>query len=270
MLNPLKKSIFDLYCIYFERVPLLKGKYRLAQMLNKLFGYAIYDLNGIQIELNPIGFIDRKIISGKGHDPIVAEIIYDKLSQGGTFIDIGANVGYFSIMAAKMQNVKVFAFEPSPRELSRLYRNILINKCSNITVFPYGLSEENKILPLYISGDSNPGLNSTIQIRPNSESIECHFVALDSLLAESTLSNVRVCKIDVEGFEMSVLKGMAKSMQFMDKATFVIEVSAKFLPKLGYKQNDIYEFFESYGYQGKFGMLNLSQYDEIFYKPNIN
>lgn len=271
MLNPLKRILFNSYTKYFEKVRIKKGKYRMAQMLNAVFGYAIYKIDGVKLELNPISLIDRKLISKRGHDPLVQEMLTVGLSQGGIFIDIGANIGYFSLIAAKMPNVKVLAFEPSPRELFRLYRNICLNKLTNITVFPYGLAESNQTLPLYLSGDFNPGKNSVLDVEPlaNSPPINCRFFALDDCLPPSFLKEIRVVKIDVEGFEVSVCKGMANSMELMNEAIFIVEISPNFLLKDGCQVNDIYDFFAVHGYQPKLGMTKKGQYDEVFSKTSI-
>jgi hypothetical protein len=65
MLNQLKRILFDLYLKYLEKFPIKKGKYRMAQMLKYLFGHAIYEIDGVKLELNPISLTERRLISGK-------------------------------------------------------------------------------------------------------------------------------------------------------------------------------------------------------------
>ncbi|MCP2729721.1 FkbM family methyltransferase [Symplocastrum sp. BBK-W-15] len=271
MLNKLKLILFNSYIKYLEKFPIKKGKYRIAQILKYLFGSAIYEIDGVKLELNPISITDQRLISAKGHDPLVKELIMTLLNQGGTFLDIGANIGYFSLGAAKMPNVKVLAFEPSPRELIRLYRNICLNNYTNVIVFPYGLAESNKTLPLYLSSDYHPGMNSVLDLQSSAKlpTVNCQFFALDRLIPESILEDIRLCKIDVEGFEISVLNGMKNSMKFMNQATFVVEISPSFLPKAGNKVHEIYDFFAAYGYQPKFGINEKVQYNEVFYKSTV-
>lgn len=268
MLNVIKTSIFNLYSKYFYDVPIKKGKYRIAQALNILFGYAIYNIDGIKLELNPIGHIDKALIYGKSYQYMVRQAIESSLSQGGCFLDIGANIGYFSLLAAKIPNVTVLSFEPSPREIIRLYRNIVLNKFTNIIVFPYGLAEKKSSMDLYIDGDYNSGRNSVIQLKhlKDKNSLTCNFLALDDVIAQEIIENIRVCKIDVEGYEFPVLLGMKNSIKFMKNTLFLVEISPTFYSQLGYKTEDIYNFFSTYGYHPKFGLNKNKniQYDEIF------
>ncbi|MFM5955561.1 MAG: FkbM family methyltransferase, partial [Dolichospermum sp.] len=258
------------YLYYLNNIPIQRGKYRIGHLLFKLLNYAIYEVNGILIELNPVSLIDRKIILTSSHDPIVLDLISSVLKHGGIFLDIGANIGYFSLLAAQIPNVQVISFEPSSRELVRFYRNIALNQLSNITVFPYGLSEETASVPLYIHGDNNPGMNSAINLQDlfsylkYDQVVNCNFVPLDCTLSEFLLSKVYLCKIDVEGYEMSVLKGMSKSLKYMLNTVFVVEISPDYLKIAGYDPQDIYDFFESHGYQPKFGISYTQQYDEVF------
>ncbi len=270
MLNSLKKFVFTAYAKYFEESPIKKGKYRMGQLLNTVGGLAIYKIDGINYELNPFSSIDRKLILNREHDSIVKELIKINLTQGGVFLDIGTNFGYFSLFAAKMSNVKVLSFEPSLRELMRLYHNIYLNQFNNITVFPYGLANERKILPVYISGNLNHGRNSVLlapDITPATK-VDCQFFPLDDLVSPSILQNVKVCKIDVEGFELSVLEGMKESLKFMNNTKFVVEISSELYAQAGHKVEDIYSFFNDFGYRPRLGMRQKKQYDEIFEKMN--
>lgn len=279
MVNFFKKLIFDFYCSFVEPIPIKNGKYYnlipawiVKRIINQI-GYAIYYENDMIIELNPISLFDRKLITKQGHDEIIADLIVSCLSQGGTFLDIGANVGYFSLLAAKLPNVKVFSFEPSPREIKRLYRNISLNQVANIAILPYGLAEKEQIIPLNIAGMWNPGMNSVVNLSEHAdEKIDCYFTSLDSLVPSSIFPDVRLCKIDVEGFEMSVLQGMSKSMELMKNVTFVVEISPGYLAKAGYQAQDIYDFFEDHGYHPRFGLENVQDFDgytdknEVFIK----
>ncbi len=276
-----KKFFFKFFSQYADSATIQNGKFYnlipawfIKQLITDM-GYAIYETKGILIELNPISKIDRKIISEQGHDPIISDLIFEHLAQGGTFLDIGANVGYFSLIAAKLPNVKVLAFEPSPREIIRLYRNIALNNLGNITVFPYGLAEQEQVMSLNLAGMWNPGMNSVVNLKNQTEEcVDCYFSTLDSLVPHSIISDIRLCKIDVEGMELSVLKGIRKSIKLMNKAVFIVEIDSGYLSKAGCKPKDIYDFFETYDYQPQFGLFELQDFDgykeknEVFIKSN--
>jgi FkbM family methyltransferase len=265
-MNSLKKIFFKLYISYYEGIPVQKGKYFIGKMLYNLFGFAVYSFGGIKMYLNPLSLIDRKIITGEDHDPDVKYLIDSELADGGVYIDIGANIGYFCLLAASKKNVEVLAFEPSPRERNRLYDNIQLNAFTNVSVFPYALSDEEQKLHLSIARDWNPGLNSFI-VDLGSErvdSIEVGCYRFDSLITDEILKKVKVIKMDVEGYEMTVLNGMTGSMQKLQNAKFILEINSSFLKKAGASVEMVYDFFTSYGFKGLKG-INERTYDETFY-----
>ena len=276
IINNIKKSIFTFYLNYLNNTNIIqRGKYRVGHWLHELLNYATYERHGVLIELNPVSLIDRKIILTSNHDPIVFELISNILKPQGIFLDIGANIGYFSLLAARLPDVQVISFEPSPREIVRFYRNIALNRFSNITLFPYGLSDQVTSSSLYIHDDSNPGMNSPINLQDlfpyvkYNQIASCNFIPLDHIFSETLLSKVQLCKIDVEGYEMSILKGMSKSIENMSNTVFVVEISPEYLQVAGYNPKDIYDYFEKYGFKPRFGICHSQQYDEVFSKREL-
>lgn len=267
MVNSVKKAFFKLYIWYYEKIPLEKGKYFFGKTLYSILGYAIYTFEGVKMYLNPISLIDRKIITGEDHDPEVKRLINSELKDGGLFIDIGANIGYFSLLAAVKKNVEVIAFEPSPRERKRFYENIGLNGFNNIVTYPFALSDGSQKLKLSIARDWNPGLNSFVNDLGTEEvdSIEVNCHSFDSIVTDEMAKRVRLIKIDVEGYEMTVLNGMKGSMDKLGQAKFILEINTKFLELAGYSVKSIYDFFDSYGYSSVHGM-STKTYDETFYK----
>ena len=241
------------------------GKYRLAQLLHKLFGYATFTVDGFKMELEPLAVLDKTLIKTGLHDEVVARCVRD--AGEGTFLDIGANIGYFSLLA-EHRGMHVIAFEPSPRELRRLYRNMALNNSGKIVVYPFGLSHKKEELPLRLGTDDNPGTNSVLETEKSERSVTCLFAPLSFFVTPDALKDVRVCKIDVEGFEMSVLRGMEESMPSLKNAVFVVEIAPKYLAKNNTDPQDIYDFFETHGYAPRIGLGASGRYDEVFDKAS--
>lgn len=268
----MKKAIFSAYAAYVRHCPVERGKHFLGQLLSRTLGHAIYMVDGVKLELNPAGWLDRELMCGKAHNPIVSEVIAHSLKDGGTFVDVGANIGYFSLLAARMKGVRVLAFEPSPRELARLHRNVALNRASNVTVLPYGLADVDGVFWLNLAGDSNPGMNSLVDLSEFASCVErvpCTCVRIGSVLSESVLRDVRVCKIDVEGAEVGVLQGMAAVMPLMTKAVFAVEVSPLYLARAGFSPRHIYDFFAQWGYTPRFGPSQQGHYDDVFVRTEL-
>lgn len=132
---------------------------------------------------------------------------------GGTFIDIGANVGIFSLIASQAFE-KVLSFEPNPDTFSMLENNININKIKNIKSYNLGLSDQNSIMKLYLNPLNNGGASlSKFSAKLHEEysafswnEAEVKVKTLDSVI-EKEINSIDLMKIDIEGHELPALKG---------------------------------------------------------------
>lgn len=152
--------------------------------------------------------------------------------------DVGAYVGVYSLWASKLA-VKGFvvAFEPNPYAYRFLLANIMLNNRSNIHAFPYALGEVNSKSTLYIA-DRNIGASSLIKNHIVKDPggyrvigrVEVPMVTLDYFirkwrdLTSQTLNQINLVKIDVEGYEMNVLRGSINTLSKGLIERFVVEV----------------------------------------------
>jgi len=221
------------------------------------------------MELNPSAWIDRDLISGKHHDPFVAHILQERLTGGGVFVDIGANIGVFTLSASKIRDVFVFAFEPSPRELQRLYRNLALNFVNNVVVYPMALGFETGELELSLGSNDNPGANSFVpdeKFAHDNAVALCRCETFDSIFPKFLLGKIKIVKIDVEGFEMNVLRGMSGAMELLGDAAFVVEVTRSFLSRSGTSAEALYAFFLGHGFAPTIGLQEQDQWNEAFFR----
>jgi len=270
MLNNLKKWIYTTFTrryIAYQWEPLFIYT---ARLLEKLFGLVIFNYHGVKLLASPVSYLDRHIILNKDINPLVTHAISQHLVAGGVFLDIGANHGVFSLLAAKNPQTKVFAFEPSARELHRFWKNLALNPSNNISVLAYGVGEQEGRQDFMLTGIENPGANSLPVIRDQGELVTCHFSRLDKLLSVDLLKQVRVCKLDVEGQEMFILNSLRPYLDLLKQCVFIVEVSPDLLPSVGASEKDIYHVFAEAGFQYQFGNPeNLHQWDEFFYHPEF-
>jgi len=141
------------------------------------------------------------------------EFISEIRFGGSVFLDIGANVGIFSLIASQTFD-EVVAFEPSPKTYEILKSNIELNSYKNITLHNIGLSNQKTTMKLYLNPLNNGGatlnknvLKGTTELKKESwDSIDVKVDILDKI---SELQNKKIdfIKIDVEGYELSVLEG---------------------------------------------------------------
>jgi FkbM family methyltransferase len=164
--------------------------------------------------------------------------------------DIGANVGFYSCLAAS-RGKRVLAFEPAPRNLKFLYRNLLSNGFSAVEVFPVGLGPKAGLMPIYGYG----GITSFIPGWAQSPKNGSHFAPVATLdfLVDGKFADQRVLiKMDVEGFELDVLTGARRTLNRNPKPTWMVEVllASSVLPGgISQKFARTFEEFWSCGYR---------------------
>lgn len=153
---------------------------------------------------------------------IFVESIYEKyyhLKEGDVVVDCGANIGAFTVKAAKIvgRRGKVIAVEPEERNLRCLEKNIEINGLRNCVVVPKGVWSKKGRMKLFLGPAS--GWHSlvwerdTFMERPFTE-IEVN--TLDNILTELKINKVDFIKMDIEGAEIEVLKGMEETLRNND------------------------------------------------------
>jgi FkbM family methyltransferase len=143
------------------------------------------------------------------YDPGVAGVIESLTS--GTFLDIGANVGFFTVKAAKRLEKRgsVIAIEPHPVRFGLLRQNVALNGLDNVTCLPFAVGSENGRAAIYEPDPSFGPHRLDISCAPiGSAAIDVEMRTVDSLLQALRISELALVKIDVEGFEPEVIGGM--------------------------------------------------------------
>lgn len=202
----------------------------------------------ISFEGSRYAFIDNFGIFSYYHESWIWD--YLKLKQGDVFIDVGANIGKYTILAAKIVKEKgrVIAIEPEPCNYEVLIKNISINKLRNVTAINCAAWDDDCKIKLYIGHDSE-GHSGKIT---GHKWIFVKARKLDSLIDKLRLDKVDMIKIDVEGAEVEVLRGLEQTLNNY-RPKLVIEVFIKnldevvrLLNKHGYRYNVIHgsEFFQ--------------------------
>lgn len=181
----------------------------------------------------------------------VQEALARVLQAGGVFYDVGANVGYLTIVGAKLAGPKgaVWAFEPVTQNVVALRRNVRLNGFGNVTVVERAVSSAPGRQTLVLARDAG-GAALEIAERPPDEvgSVQVDVTTLDVFIGEPGVRPPTVVKIDVEGAEIHVLKGMVVTLERF-KPAVLLEVDGSSDAHVEAKTKICREFLESRGYQ---------------------
>jgi FkbM family methyltransferase len=191
------------------------------------------------------------------------EVIMEMLPKRGNFIDIGANIGWHSlIIAKKFKKIKVYAFEPIKKTYNSLIQNIKLNSIKNINPYNFGFFNESKKISFYTYKEGS--VNSSIQNLSQRSSVilqRAHVKIFDNFIYKNKIK-VDFIKCDVEGAELFVFLG-ARKVLLNDKPIVFCEMLRKWCKKFKYHPNEIILLFKEYGYE-------CFKFSNIIVKKSLN
>ena len=172
---------------------------------------------------------NKIIISSKKYEHKELEFLKNlKKNNESVFLDIGANMGYYSIMSSNLGFKKIFAFEPVPRMVKRIQKHIEINNLEKlIKVVPYAVGEKTKKISFY-EEPLNYGGSSLFQATQRSNKIIVEMITLNHFIIKNSISHIDALKIDVEGYEDKVLFPFFQNISsYLYPKLIIIEHSSK-------------------------------------------
>ncbi len=166
------------------------------------------------------------------------------LLPGQTFVDIGAHVGYFSVLASKRVGPtgRVIAFEPEARNLDLLERNLWRNGCDNAAVVPYACSDRPQDLSLVLI-EENRGAHHLVPAGQGDVPVRC--VRPDDVLS----GTVDVVKIDAQGYDHEVVAGLRRTWTACPDLEMLVELSYTELDRRGIEPLDVLTGYEELGFE---------------------
>ena len=167
-----------------------------------------------------------------------------------TVVDVGANVGFFSLLAAQSvgSSGKVLAFEPVPLALERLHVNLQLNSAKNVAVYSIALSDATGYRDLYEGPPDHVGISSIRPIARAQRTIKVQTTTLDDMLTRLEIESIKLVKIDVEGAEQLVIQGMRRCL-VRDRPFVVVEITDSFLRDCGHSASSLCHLLLDAGYQ---------------------
>jgi len=184
-------------------------------------------------------FSDDDTLEGK-----VSDFLKSILSRCKIFVDVGANVGYYTQLAFKYMkdDSMIYSFEPDEILFSYLEEKYVANK--KILLSPLAISNAIGNEKFFVSDKVSSG--SFLQIYPTHYEVEVETTTIDKLLEECTDSEI-IIKIDVEGGEMKCIEGAISTLQHL-RPLVIIEIHDGFLQKIGLTRYDVIAFIYKFSY----------------------
>jgi FkbM family methyltransferase len=165
-------------------------------------------LRGYRLVLGPD---DRKLYILGIYERRIAEILRQTCPKGGTAMDLGAHIGYFTLLLASITGAKgrVLSFEPNPSNAEKIRRTLALNHLSHVTLVEAAVSDHSGSMQFAVEETGSMGrLVSSPGETPSS--VRVKIVSLDDPAAENDIANVSVIKMDIEGAEAGAIRGMRR------------------------------------------------------------
>lgn len=206
----------------------------------------------VNINLYKDSVLSRLIFEGNFElDEI--NFVKNTLKKGDVFIDIGANIGLFSLIGAEIvgNEGKVICYEPSPNTFNRLKENIVLNQFTNIVHNNIGISDKKSVLKLNISENGHDAWDTfanNVDSTTYQKTADINVNTLDDEISELDIKKIKLIKIDVEGWEKFVLLG-AKNVLNNFSPILLVEFTQANTQAAGYNVLEIYDIMTNLGYK---------------------
>lgn len=212
---------------------------KMARKLNRVFELLVITtipnparVSGLTIYWSPLAFpLLRNFMAGMMEEGTF-RVLKKLLRPGGTFIDIGAHIGWYSLYAAKIVGPKgrIYAFEPDPRLFPLLVRNIAENGFTEIIhAEQKGIAHIDGLMKFFLSGAHQAGYSSIYSTGiKDPQCIEIRVITLDSFLASQGWPHIDLIKMDIEGAEVLAFQGMKEVVCRNPRLKMIVEFHHRF------------------------------------------
>jgi FkbM family methyltransferase len=225
--------------------PFSTGRWRLRSLAAQWLVAPI----GLDTYIRVTGIVDAEwtLLDGLAKEDRTVAWLRKFLRPGMTVVDVGANIGYICLTAARLvgDEGRVLSFEPTPAVAQRLRENILLNGFSQVTVVEAAVSSAPGTLRFYKSED-DPEANTLFSNHDNF--ITVPGVTLDDTLGQIGMSRVDLLKVDAEGAELDVFRGASGLLSSSNPPCILFEANPITLAAAGSSVNELLALISSYGY----------------------
>lgn len=209
---------------------------------------------GVTLSVDPATLFGSKILDEGTYEPEMTATLRTMLKEGDVFVDLGANEGFFSMLASRMVGPRgrVFAIEPQERLWPVIIQNIALNDAANIHLVPFAVSDAAGEAEIVVTPASNSGATSMVakssmlsRFRPRQR---VALRTLDDLSARYGFGRISVMKVDIEGFELNALRSAEGLLKSGMIGNLLVEIHPAHLAALQQSPDDVIQLLARYGY----------------------
>jgi FkbM family methyltransferase len=264
---------------YIRFSPMNRGKPRLwagyftPYVLNHIYATTVRTRQGFRMRVELPDNIQTTIYLTGAWEPFITRYFQEVLGGGDVFVDVGANVGYYSLLASRLvgPSGSVFAIEGSPTIFRRLQQNLLLNRADNISPIAVAISSKPGHIDFWLAPETNIGHSTSVASLASRENLQfeakVRAVTLDQAVPMTKLLTARIVKIDVEGAERDVLLPIAPLLsEFSQRTEWVVEVDPSFCAGGQADVNWVFDMFSTHGYRA-FGLHNAYDVASLLSRP---
>ena len=184
----------------------------------------------------------------KSYEPIETDLVKKHIKKNDRILDIGANIGYYTLLFASIIGSKghVFSFEPEPKNFKILESNVKLNNFHNTTLEKLAVSNQSGNIELYLS-DEGIGQHRIHKSRFGKSSISVKMISIDDYF-DNNFQKIDFIKIDVEGAEYDVLKGMKHILKNNSSIKILLEFNPINLIEHGSDPKEFLDFLETHNF----------------------
>jgi FkbM family methyltransferase len=234
-----------LVCAYARHFPLQRGKWRLLKWASP---FLVVQLEpGVFIRASDIDNpIEKNLVMKGTLEEEDLRLFLSLISPGMTVMDLGANVGMYTMLAARRVGSagRVHAFEPTPAVCEKLRQNVELNGLSNVCVSQVAVSDVRGVATFFMGDDSDQNSLSNT----TGAAIEVQTITLDDYLAAENVGDVSLMKIDIEGAEVKALEGARRLLSSERAPLLMIEFNPDALRAAGTSEIALKGLLEGHGY----------------------
>lgn len=194
--------------------PLVKVYESVVWRWNRASGRTCFNVHGHALTVLPGDCgISRELSVYQMHEPLATRLLQQFLKPGMNVVDIGGNLGYYALLEAQMVGDagRVIAIEPVAANFAQLSKNVEANGYRNILLHNVAIGASNGTAPMYLTEKSNWHTLHPVPWR--TREITVRVSTLDALLAQHNLCSVDLIRMDLEGYEVEVIRGMAETVE---------------------------------------------------------